>query len=188
MGLDPIRYNFAPTEHEALAQGAGQNTFYFDVQGKLWKAQGQPETQCPTFRLFSAPAADQEVLREICQTGLRSSSTLALRLKTIADQYLLPGVYNLQLLFVCPSSEAEGDSVLDLTLSESEGALDHTERIDVVQRAGGKDRALQISLPVNVRSGSLTFRLEPIKGSVYLCGTVIEPAATGRGDHGGPAG
>ncbi len=185
VGLEAIRYHFGPTAHEALAQSPGHFTFYFDAMGNVWKAQGQLETQYPAFRLSSPPSADQEVLREVCQTGLQSSGPVALRLKTIADQDLFPGVYSLQLLFVCPSSEVEGDSIFNLTLSESEGALDHTERIDVVRRAGGKGRALQVSLPVNIRAGSLAFRLEPIKGSVYLCGAVIEPAASGKGISGG---
>ena len=177
VGLDAIRFHFQPTEHEALAQGAGHYTFYFDPEGNFWKAQGESETQYPAFRLASAPAADQEAWREVCQTGLQSSRTIALRLKTMAEQDLLPGVYSLSLWFLCPSSEPEGDSIFDLTLSESEGAIDVTKRIDAVREAGGKDRALQVSLPVNIRGGSLSFQLEPVKGSIYLCGAMIQSAA-----------
>ena len=176
VGLDAIRYHFEPTEHEALAQGAGQYTFYFDSEGKLWKCLGQQETQYPTFRLPFAPSADQEVLREACQTGLQSSRRIALRLRTIADQDLLPGTYNVQFSFVCPSSEPQGNSIFDLVLSESEGAIDITKRIDVVRHAGGKDRVLSISLSVSIHAGFLSFRLEPVTGSIFLCGVIIEPA------------
>jgi hypothetical protein len=180
LGLEAIRYHFQPTEHEALAQGVGKYTFYLDQDRELWKAAGQWETQTPTFRLTSSPLADPENLRQVCQTGLQSSKTIALRLKTIAEQDLLPGVYNLRLLFLCPASEAEGDSVFDLTLSESEGAIDVTKRIDVVRQAGGKDRVLQINLPVNIHAGSLSFRLEPVKGFIYLCGVMMEPVSLRR--------
>jgi hypothetical protein len=180
LGMDTIRYHFEPTEYEALAQGAGNYTFYFDRDRDLWKAAGQRETQYPAFRLASPPFADQENLKEVCQTGLQSSRTIALRLKTVAEQDLLSGVYNLRLWLVCPSSEAGGESVLDLTLSESEGAIDVTKRIDVVRQAGGTDRALQIDVPVRIRTGFLSVQLEPVKGSIYLCGVEIAPVKIGR--------
>jgi hypothetical protein len=189
LGLDTIRYHFEPTQYEALAMWAGNYTFYFDQDRALWKAAGQRETQAPTFRLASPPLADHENLREVCQTGLQSTRPIALRLKTIADQDLLPGDYELRLLLVCPSSEAEGDSIVNLTLAESEGAIEFTtgsrisvlisrpKRIDVVRQAGGKDRALQISYPVNIHAGSLLVQLQPVKGSVYLCGIVLAPGS-----------
>jgi len=105
LGLDTIRYHFEPTQYEALTMWAGNYTFYFDQDRALWKAAGQRETQAPTFRLASPPFADHENLREVCQTGLQSTRTIVLRLKTIADQDLLPGDYELRLLLVCPSSD-----------------------------------------------------------------------------------
>jgi len=175
VGTQTIRYHFEPTEHEALAQGPGNSTFYFDPNRGLWKAEGQMETQYATFRLGSPPFAERENLREVCQSGLASSRTIALRLTTIAGQPLLPGDYNLRLLLLCPSSEAEKSSILDMSLSESEGAIDMLQRIDVVRQAGGRDRVLQIGLPVNIQAGSLSVRLEPIQGSVYLCGIELAP-------------
>jgi hypothetical protein len=177
LGLDPIRYHFEPVDYEPLAQSPGKYTFYFDQNGELWKAAGQRETQYPTFRLASPPFADQDNLREMCQTGLQSSRTIHLRLKTIAEQDLLPGDYNLRFWFVCPSSEAADESVFDLTLPAPEGAVDVTQRIDTVRQAGGKDRVLPISIPANIHSGSLSVRLEPVKGSIYICGVMMEPAS-----------
>jgi len=175
LGLYPIHYHFQPTRQEALAQSPGNYTFYFDQDRTLWKALGQRETQYSTFRQPSPPFADEEDLKEVCQTGLQSSRPLSLHLKTIAEQELLPGVYNLRLWFVCPSSEAEGDSIFDLTLSASEGAIDVTKRVDVVREADGKDRALQVNVPLHIQAGSLSFRLEPVKGAIYLCGVVLTP-------------
>ncbi|MGD0129815.1 MAG: hypothetical protein ABSF46_31220 [Terriglobia bacterium] len=175
LGMETIRRHFEPTEHEALAQGPGNYTFYLGAEGELWKAEGQKETQHATFTLSSPPLASPENLREVCQSGLTSSTTIALRVTTIADQPLLPGVYNLRLLLLCPSREAEENSLLDMSLSESEGAIDVLQRIDVVRQAGGRDRVLQISLPVNIQAGSLSVRLEPVQGSIYLCGIKLEP-------------
>jgi hypothetical protein len=177
LGLDPIRYHFESVDYEALAQSPGKYTFYFDQDRELWKAAGQRETHCPTFRLASPPFADQENLREMCQTGLQSSKTINLRLKTIAEQDLLSGAYSLRLWFVCPSSEAADNSVFDLILSTPEGAADLTQRIDTVRQAGGKDRVLQISVQAKIHGGALSVRLEPVKGSIYICGLMMEPAA-----------
>ena len=175
LGIETIRHHFEPTEHEALAQGPGHYTFYFGADGELWKAEGQKETQHATFTLSSPPLASPENLREVCQSGLTSGTTIAVRVTTIADQPLLSGVYNFRLLLLCPPSEAEESSILDMSLSESEGAIDRLQRIDVVRQAGGRDRVLQISLPVNIQAGSFSVRLEPIQGSIYLCGTELEP-------------
>lgn len=173
--LEPIRYHFGPTEHELLSQGSGNLTFFFDQVHELWKAAGEWETQFPTFQLATPPFAEHQGLREICRTGLRSDKTIDLCLKTIAEQDLLPGVYNLHLLLTSPSSDGMEDSTLELAASEREGAIDIISQIDVVRRAGGKDRALQVNLPLHIRAGSLSFHLKPIKGSIYLCGLVIEP-------------
>jgi len=113
----------------------------------------------------------------MCQTGLQSSKTINLRLKTIAEQDLLSGAYSLRLWFVCPSSEAADNSVFDLILSTPEGAADLTQRIDTVRQAGGKDRVLQISVQAKIHGGALSVRLEPVKGSIYICGLMMEPAA-----------
>jgi len=108
---------------------------------------------------------------------LQSSRTINLRLKTIAGQALMPGVYNLRFWFVCPSSEAADDSLFDLTLPAPEGGIDVTPRIDIVRQAGGKDRVLQIVVPASVHAGSLSVRLEPVKGSICICGVMMEPAS-----------
>jgi len=173
--LEPIRYHFEPTEHELLSQGSGTLTFFFDRVHDLWKAAGEWETQFPTFQLATPPFAEHDGLREICRTGLRSDKTIDFCLKTIAEQDLLPGDYNLHLLLTSPSSDGTEDSALELAASEREGASDIITQIDVVRRAGGKDRALQVNLPLHIRAGSISFHLKPIKGSIYLCGLMIEP-------------
>jgi len=175
LSMETIRYHFEPTEHEALAQGPGNYTFYVDADGELWKAEGEKETQRPTFSLSLPPLAENESMREVCQSGLKSSRTIAVRLTTIADQPLLPGVYNLRLLLLCPSNEVEGNSILDMSLSDADGVTHAAQRIDVVRQAGGRNRVFQISLPVNIHGGSLSVRLEPIKGSIYLCGVELAP-------------
>jgi len=175
LGAETIRYHFEPTEHESLAQGQGNYTYYFDTHGDLWKAEGQCETQHATFRLSLPPLAENEDVREVCQSGLESRRTIALRLTTIADQPLLPGSYSLRLLLLCPSAGAQEGSILDVSLSESEGAIDMVQRIDVVRQAGGRDHVLQIGFPVSIQGGSLSVRLEPIEGSIYLCGIQLVP-------------
>ena len=46
-GVDAVRIKFGPTQHEALAQSPGSNTFYFDADRKVWKVMGEKETGAP---------------------------------------------------------------------------------------------------------------------------------------------
>ena len=37
VGLEPVRVKLGKVQSEPLAQGAGENTFHFDEQGRLWR-------------------------------------------------------------------------------------------------------------------------------------------------------
>ena len=50
LGLDSVRYNFAPTSHDPLAQMRGVFTFHFDSRGDVWQCLGAEETAATVFR------------------------------------------------------------------------------------------------------------------------------------------
>ena len=44
LGMAPIRYDFAATSHDPLAQSPGIFTFFFDVDHQIWQCLGATET------------------------------------------------------------------------------------------------------------------------------------------------
>jgi hypothetical protein len=71
LGIVPVRIRFQPTQHETLAQGAGRNTFYFDNQGRLWKAFGEKGTGFQAFTDDSNP-------NELCRSYIRATRPVKL--------------------------------------------------------------------------------------------------------------
>ncbi len=84
LALEPVRLKFGPTQHEALAQGPGHNTFHFDAQRQVWKTLGEKETTRPTYE-FSG------------ETGVRFDQPFKIRLAPITGDKLIPGAYRVQL-------------------------------------------------------------------------------------------
>lgn len=177
LSMTPIRYNFEPTQRKTLAQSPGSYTFYFGRDGEIWKAQGGKESHYSTFNLKSRVVADRKALREICETGLESDRPITLRFGTIGQQHLLPGDYQVTLFFVYPHFGAPDGSVFNLSLSGSKKGktVQVKDRIDLVRRAGGKDRPLQLSYPLTLDHGFLSVQMESITGALYFCGLMIEP-------------
>jgi hypothetical protein len=44
LGTEPVRYNFAPTSHDPLAQSMGTFTFHFGPDKEIWECFGKKET------------------------------------------------------------------------------------------------------------------------------------------------
>jgi hypothetical protein len=105
LGMEPVRYNFAPTSHDKLAQAAGRFTYYFDADHRVWQTLGSEETGAET---FSAASASDEIARH----GLQSDKPITLTLQPIVHKAPLPaGKYRLRLLAADPSSTAAGQRV-----------------------------------------------------------------------------
>jgi hypothetical protein len=97
LGMEPARYRFAPTQHEPLAQGAGNNSFWLDEQRALWKTLGEKETGAP------ATAA-----------GIRVDKPLPLKLAAIMGDRLAPGRYRVAIAYG-PASRPPEERTLDVT-------------------------------------------------------------------------
>ena len=72
---EPVRYNFAPTSHDPLAQSMGTFTFHVDTDGGLWECFGAKETKVDVFVLDDDQTITRSddtpaTLEEICRTRI----------------------------------------------------------------------------------------------------------------------
>jgi hypothetical protein len=153
LALEPARFKFQPTQDEALAQGAGTNTFYFDERQNLWRAFGEKET--------GAQSYDEKRGEEICRTGLRLEQPLTLKLGPTMGGSFLPGTYRVELLF------ARGDA--------ASAQLEMQGQRHDLQVEQGTGEAQSFAWPVAIQQGALELTIRP-RGSLRLCGAVIAPA------------
>jgi hypothetical protein len=185
LGLEPVRIDFAPTSHDALAQNPGKFTFHFGPGHDLWECWGKEETGASVFSLPSSvtPAMEDSapaVWREICRTGIESDKPLTLAFRPILagdsrggrkSAPLLAGQYRLRLLMLDPDSTAPGQRVFEVKVMDAPA-----DRVDVFQRAGGARRVLALDYSIALKSaGAVKVTLRPVKGKTILCGAVLKP-------------
>jgi len=122
---------------------------------------------------------------EVCRSGIESDS----RLKVVVGPILkrgprdfdvpgnLPaGRYRLILLMLEPQFATPGHRVFDLSVTA--GTTQHVvrSRIDVAAQAGGRNRALKLSYPIDPETaGDVLVTLTPVLSRALLCGAVLEP-------------
>ncbi len=187
---EPVRYNFAATQHEKLAQAAGKLTFYFDRQKQLWQVLGQAETGANVFSLrerlpviSSAAAAIAEP--EVFQTGIQSNDPIKLTLRPIMPKGSRPGLkpvplaagnYQLAILMVEPTATATGEQILDVSLKGRSLKQSISDRVDLFDRAGGTNRAFALKYSLELlQPGTIELTLKPVRGRAFLCGAVLTP-------------
>jgi hypothetical protein len=188
LGLEPVRYNFAPTSHDPLAQSRGTFTFHFDADHHVWETWGAQETGTEIWRLpddrpLTRPDDLPPTCEEICRAGMESDHPVTLILHPIVPKRnsqprKTPGVsthaapYRLRLWMLDPSSTAAGQRVFVV-------AVDGTpirERIDIFAKTGAPCRVLEQTYAVNFDpTASLTVTLTPEIGKALLCGIMLEP-------------
>jgi hypothetical protein len=86
LGMEPLRYRFAPTAPELLAQSPGRNTFAFDA-GRLWQVLGAAETGAEVLPQGSGTS---------CAGGLKVDRPITLSLKPIGGERLPSGKHELR--------------------------------------------------------------------------------------------
>jgi hypothetical protein len=194
LGIEPVRYNFAPTSHDLLAQMRGVFTFHFGPDRSIWQCFGAEETGAEVFTLpaeakIRRPADVPAVYEEICGNGIESDKPIMLTIQPILDRGsrsrlksvpLPAGRCQLTLLMLEPFATAAGQRVFDVTVTQSGQAESnqpvastdrHTDRIDLYQRAGGTNRIVTLTYPVELTApGTVKVTLTPIKGKALICG------------------
>jgi hypothetical protein len=195
LGIEAVRFNFAPTSHDTLAQSPGKFTWHFDASQQIWQTLGAEETGASTFVLppearVTLSADLPKVDEEICRAGIESDQPIQITLGPVMGGTALPqGGYRISLLFMEPSATAEGQRVFDLSLG-GDLASPVRERLDIFCLAGGRQRVVERSYTVKVpRPGKLALTLTPVTGRALISGAVVQllerapppaPADSGR--------
>lgn len=109
LGLEPVRYRFAPTSHDPLAQAPGRFTYDFDDGHAVWQVLGAEETGAT-------------VLQTSGQSGLLIDKPVTLAVRPIVHKApLLAGDYTLRLRLADLDSTAAGQRVFAVSISGSMG-------------------------------------------------------------------
>jgi hypothetical protein len=175
-----IRYAFRPTQHEPLAQSAGENTYFFDLKQQLWKCLGEKETGA-IIRLFPG-RAPSTVAEEICGSAIESDKPIALKLTSILGRSLSPGNYNVQLLFCDPDSTHEGDRRFEIEFNDGNSISLKKDDIDIFKRVGKQNQILQTSYTLEIKD-NLDLMLKPVHGKAILSGIIIDPVSEAPGNR-----
>ncbi|MHC4678769.1 MAG: beta-N-acetylhexosaminidase family protein [Planctomycetota bacterium] len=194
LGTEPVRYNFAPTSHDPLAQSMGTFTFHFDPDRNVWECFGEKETGEQTFVV----GADATIVRdagipagyeEICRAGIESGEPITITLQPImvkggrgrTNAALLPaGQYDLTLLMLDCGATAPGQQILDVELGTKQAIV--TDRIERTRQAGAANSILIRSYPVELQiPGRVEVTLRPVQGKAMLCGVLLEPVSERSG-------
>ncbi len=185
LGVEPVRYNFAPTSHDSLAQSMGTFTFHFDSDRNVWECLGTKETSSQTFvvpasenivRDDSVPAA----FEEICRSGIESDKPITITMQPIMakggrgqkNPVALPaGRYRLMLLMLGSATERRS---FDVQIGTGQSPI--TDRIEIAAQEVGARSILMRTYPVELQHpGRVEVVLKPIVNKVNLCGAVLEP-------------
>jgi len=209
VGIELVRYNFAPTSHDPLAQSMGTFTFHFAPDQSVWECFGAKETGAAVFVLpdntrIERPKNVPAEYEEICRTGIEFDKPLTIDIRPIlarggrgaANAAPLPaGGYHLRLLMLNPVSAA-GERVVEVSIaaqSDAKGPAAKgkaaagsptapvTDRIDIGKETGGANRILLKSYGIVLgQPGAIRLTLKPVVGKVRLSGVVAITAAMAR--------
>jgi hypothetical protein len=199
LGLEPVRYNFAPTSHDPLAQSPGTFTWHFDAGHQVWQTLGAEETGASPFVLprgmeASPGAGKSGFAGESCRTGIESDQAIQFTLGPVMRNGALPpGEYRLRLLLLDPMSSAPGQNVFTVSVCEAQDtpkaqtrpasqdrAADQwvlRDRVDIFKDVGQPCGLLERVYPVMLgASGQVGVKLVPIQGKAFVSEAVLESA------------
>ena len=177
LGIQPIRFNYQPTQHEPLAQSPGTKTYFIDKQNHFWLGLGAHETGVPVWGKLHQNDQPLKPEREISQTGLHSMDTIKLNnLKTMQDSSLLSGIYRVDLLFPVNVPQASGlphKIAVMMNGKEKRKVLKFEVNLDDHDK---KDEPyLVVSHALEVDKGSIDVLLSGIDGPAVISGIVLKP-------------
>lgn len=140
IALEPVRYNFAATSHDPLAQSRGIYTFHFDNHQNVWQTLGTKETERPV-KEFSVETdvtgvnALNKSEAEVCRSAIVLDAPLRIPLTPIMSRdsrsasrtsanVLPPGLYRWTLL-AAAEHDADGQQAsveVNVTTRSSDNA------------------------------------------------------------------
>ncbi len=185
LGMEPVRFRFAPTSHEPLALARGVFTFFFDEHRNLWECLGSQETGLPVHQFpceespsFSGSAGPY---LSVISSGIRCEKEFTLPLKPILDPGRMEdpddleplqfpaGKYRLTLIFRNSDSKSPCKEVLELKISPP---MDRRNpcRMELAQNEDISMFELPVELPLE-EIASVAFR--PLSGTPILCAAIL---------------
>ncbi|MDZ8120246.1 hypothetical protein [Pontiella agarivorans] len=170
LGLDAIRYNFGPTDHELMAQARGQLTFHYEADKAVWQTFGAEETGAEVFETSTDGVFQYGVMSDQPMT-LMVSPILSFGCSpatTVFDEFkpepVSAGNYKLSLLFNTP---VDSDMQLDVRVG---GKLVVSEHVSVQP-----EEPLKWDAPVTLSDSEIvSVILNPVKGHAVVCGLVLK--------------
>ena len=199
-GIEAIRINLGPTQHEPLAQLPGRRTYFIDKDRRLWQTRGQQEMRADVFVFPGQPPTDSEsdsskIDEGIARSGLLLNKTVTLSLSPIlTNKASLPaGRYALSVL-------ATGNGAFELSIlldtskrAKANAAGDTSEgapikrRITIHHHLDGSPRLVRVEKALTLsRPGRVKITLVPIEGNVVITGIVLQPVSPQAGTFGEP--
>jgi hypothetical protein len=176
----PVKYNFAPVFHEPLARSAGPYTFFYTKDKEVWRSMGTEETGCDVKAAQKVSVSD-----ETATTCIESDQAFDLelgiwrplrRLEPWQDNALLPGNYELELMFYDPDLNRKANRIFEVQIVDSNGQQLAVEKVNLYKVRGQADEPIRMQIPFSVDPGQkLQLRFIPKKGSIILNSMVIYP-------------
>ena len=188
LGIEPIRYNFAPTSHDHLAQVRGTATYYVDAKRNTWMVKGEEEIGTPAYgdlagRVEEDSPSEATDTWEVLQSGVESGRPIQFEVLPYMDRAgqgrIAAGRYRLTLLFGRPEGVGPGSHVFDVVVSIDDHQEPITRRIDLHRKtAGGPETWSEAFDLVLAKPGPIKVKLTPAQGKALISGLVLEPSDT----------
>jgi hypothetical protein len=200
LGLEPVRYNFAATSHDALAQSRGIFTFHFDADRNVWETLGTEETGRPARTVpvdatveRSADVTDSAA--EICRTAIELDAPFQFDVTPIMNRNsrrkqnvpgdLPAGPYRLTLLMLeLPVETIEKDGV-DVSIAKLQaGSAGPSPGISDRIEGAGRRQILKRTYELELDDpGSFQLNVSKATGGLLLCGVELDPIANKPSDQ-----
>ena len=193
LGMKSIRYNFASTSHDPLAQVRGVFTYHLDPQRRSWFVLGHEETGQQAYgdlagRIGTPFPKGAPSQWGICQSGIESDTAFSFEMRPIMlrdnrDKFykkppvIAPGDYRLVLWFGGPGDLKTGARQFDVIVKVSDASEAMIRRIDLSKTTAKAFNMGQETFAIKLRQpGYVSVTLKPIKGKARICGAELHPA------------
>ena len=147
--MEPVRFRFAETQHDSLAQSPGRYTWHIDEEGKMYRVIGKKELNMQYNKQVNATSE--------CIT---TSVPVNLKLSTFSENDLPAGEYTINL--ECYSLSGRKPS-LDIFSSEDK-PLEYSIQ--------SKGQHLHIQFKHHIKSSPCYIKIQP-KENIKLCSLTI---------------
>jgi hypothetical protein len=148
VGLEPLRVEFAPTNHEPLAQGSGHFSFDFDASKRVIEVLGSSELGVGV-QQFEAGAKCRSGV-----SGIDVGSLVTLAVGGLAGTRLPPGAYRMSL------------------------DMPEAAQVEVESGGSRQTATSASEIEVRAIDGKVRLTLSPISGSTRVCGLTLKSQAS----------